>query len=93
MVLRSNYHLIQGAALQQLISESPSFLGDLPLLFSEAPSLSFRLLAKGINQEASSIWNLGLSLSCCKKRTGLFITTGVQVFITTDGWVFESIHL
>lgn len=64
---------------------SPSLLGDVPLLFSEISSRSFLLLAKGINQETGSIWNLVLSLSCCKKRTGLFITMGVQVFITTDG--------
>lgn len=85
--------LLRGSALRELISKSPSLLGDMPLLFSEALSLSFLLLAKGINQEASSIWNLGLSLSCCKKQPGLFITMSVQVFITTDGWVFESIHL
>lgn len=62
MILRSNYHITGGATLQQLISESPSLLGDLILLFSEAPSLSLLLLARGINQEVSSIWNLGLSL-------------------------------
>lgn len=77
--------LLRGASHQYVISKSPSLLGDVPLLFSEALSLSFLLLAKGINQGASSIWNVGLSFSCCKKQTGLFTTLGVQVFITTDG--------
>lgn len=93
VILRNNYSIIWEIALQWLVSKSPSLLRDVPLLFSDATSLSLRLLTKSINQEARSIWNLVLSLSCCKKQTGLFITQGIQVFITTDSGVFESIHL
>lgn len=67
-----------GEQLVSHLSQGLPLPWEMCLWFSEARSPSCLLLAGGVNQEASSIWNSVLIFSCCKKQTGLFITMGVR---------------